>query len=944
LASGLGLASAATAQDLSPVPPQIDYEVICDNLSTTQSNYSTNYNILRQRTDLFAYTIGVSGTVNFEQCFGNPGFVANVGGRIGFAIGRTGSIQDIAVEGQPIDDDLQLQLGMPYGVGGNWGYAVIVREDPTTNARTFTPWGGGDNVNSYFTGASDRYTVGIDTVDNVEVTLRADLLGDSARLSWSLENLAAAPSRLGLWFGQWVVGSGPTGALQGMHYVRVPGKRPLVVDTRFTRNPVSGVFPQENQMPNVLEFGLTQSWAYGLQVILQPTEGTTSALSDQTPCDGVDVGDAGVFRSPSLLGPQLPGNNGRPMSEANSILFEDVFFTAPNGSNLPDGSGYIQKWNPESVGGNTELSRTRNIVAYYKSTTGNSDYAAPYSAVVDAPRTIGVLDSNPNQFNPGTTTIRVYVDNTRGFSTVNKAIPLNDVNIKLTLQTGMKDANTGALVINKVIDIVPPNDSSRVDPLLNPIPFVDFEVAVDPSTFGTRPYTVEITPQPGKVKTIQGTINVASQPRLQIRPSANLVTAPWRFVNSTWAAILGSGTDPLTPDVDYQVFQWDAELQAYTVQAGPQRGKGSFIISRRNIESKQLGGTPRTPSDLATGAPLITLKPGWNLIANPYNYPIEIGQIVGVTSSDPTSALTYEELASQGFVSASMAFFDTATQSYDFTDSFSEEMVPNRGYWIFVPSSQDVTLSFPPVFTPFVPRGSGGIQNAGGWKLNLVAASAKGSDSNYVGTAATQAQANKLRIMEPPVAPLKGAISASLIEGNARLARSFRTKSSRLEWNYSVTPTDSGTVKVTWPDVSGVPSNVKVSVVDSLTGAKYDVRKTSSLSFFGKAGKSQSYKIVAEDAASASILGSASATTTSTSASVRYLVNESATTTVRILQNGRAIVNLLVNKADAAGNKSVTWNLKDSTGRRVRGGVYVAEVRATASGKTETKSASFLVR
>lgn len=944
LASGLGLVVAATAQEIDPVPDQFDYERICDDPTTTPSNYR-NYGALRQRTDLFAFTVGVAGTVNFETCFNPNGFTANVGGRIGFAIGRTGSIQDIAIEGQPIDDDLQLQLGMPYGVGGNWGYAVLVRENGE-GARTFTPWGSGDNIDSYFTGASDRYCIFRDTVDNALVTLRADLLGDAARLSWNIENRAAA-SKLGLWFGQWVVGSGPTGQLQGMHYVRVPGRRPLVVDTRFSRAPQSGVTPVENQMPDVLEFGLTQSWAYGLQVVLQPTAGSTSALNDQTPCDSVDVGDAGIFRTPSLLGSQIPGDNGRPMSENYSVLFDDVFFIAPNGSSQPDGSGYIQKWNPESVGGTGESSRFRNIVAYYKSTTGNSDYAAPYSAVVDAPRTVGVLDSNPNQFNPGTSTIRVYVDNVRGFSTVNKAVPLNDVRIRLTLPQGMTDAtdpNNQRFVIEKTIDVVQPNDSSRTDPFINPIPFVDFQVRIDPSVFGSKSYSVQITPQPGTVKTIQGVINVASQPRLQLRPSANLVTAPWRFVNGTWASILGSGTDPLTPDVDYQVFQWDAELQAYTVQAGPQRGKGSFIVSRRSIDSKQLGGTPRTPDDFATGAPLITLKPGWNLIANPYNYPIEIGQIVGVSAADPRSAQTYEELAAQNFVSASLAWWDTDRQAYEFTNSFSDELLPNRGYWVFVPSSQDVTLSFPPVFTPFIPRGSGGIENTGGWKLNLVATSAKGSDSNFVGTAATQAQANKLRVLEPPVAPVKGAVSASLIDGQARLARAFRTKASRMEWKYEVTPTDGGTIKVTWPNVSQVPSNVKLTAIDATTGMQYDLRKQSSVAFFGKAGKSQSYRIVAEDAASVTLLGSATASATSTSASVRYLVNDSATTTVRILQNGALIANLLVNKSDVAGNKSVAWNLKDSNGRRVRAGVYVAEVRATNSNKTETKSASFLVR
>ncbi|MGV3614335.1 MAG: hypothetical protein ACO1SV_03275 [Fimbriimonas sp.] len=876
-------------------------------------------------------------------------------GRIGFAIGRVGSIQDIAVEGQPIDDDLQLQSGMPF-IGGNWGYAKIVRQNDAGELN-FTNFGSDDNVDGYFTGASDRYSVVIDSIDNEwEVELRADLIGDAARLRWQIQNLSDESSRLGLWFGQWVVGMGPTTQSQlgqGMHYVRVPGRRPLQVDTRFARNPSSGVFPIENPMPDKIDFGLTQSWAYGLQVINLPTEGANSALNDQTPVDGLDVGDAGVFRSPSLLGPMFAGN-GRPMSPTYSRLWPDVFFTAPANSIIPDGSGYIQKWDPQPVGDGDDPNRFRTIVAYYKSTTGTSDYAKPYSAVIDAPRTVGVLDNNPNQFNPAVSTVRVYIDNTRGFSTVGEPITLNDVRITLKLPTGMSDANNPASrEITKFIDRVEPNNAQNIDPS-DPIEFVDFQVRINPETFGTQFYTVEIQPQPGASKTITGSINVASQPRLGIvgplqtggQPVANLVTAPWQFTNSTWATILGGGPDPLQQDVDYQAFAWDAQKQEYVVQTSPQRGIGTWIISNKNVGSKQLGGNPRTPNDLATGAPLIALRSGWNLIANPYNYPIELGQIVGVTDADPTDAQTFEELAAQGIISSSLAYWDQVTQSYKFTVGFSDEMLPNRGYWIFVSTTQDVTLSYPPVFTPFVPSGSGGIENAAGWRLNLTARSAQGisDNQNVVGIAANQEQALKTRIMEPPVAPVKGAVSAAIVEGNMRLARSLRPKTSRMEWRYEVTPRENGTVTVGWPDASQLPSNLRVQIVDASTGTTYDPKKVKSVAFFGRANRTQAFRVIAENSVAPAVLSSATASSTTSSAAIRYTLGESARTSVRILQNGRPVVNLTTGRSDVPGSKMVSWNLRDTTGRRVRPGVFVAEITATANGKTEMKTASFLVR
>jgi hypothetical protein len=932
----------------SPVPPDQDYEFLCDNPSTDGSNFSADWNILRHRTDLFAYTIGVSGTVKFELCFAPNGFTADVAGRIGFAVGRTGSIQDEATEGQKIDDDLQLQLGMPYGVGGNWGYAKIVKADANGNLSLHN-FGEG-SLAGYYTGASDRYTIAIDQRDNVAVRLRADLIGDATRLEWQLTNLDqtnAVP--IGLWFGQYVVGLGPTtgGGPAGMRYVRVPGQRPLNTNTHFSRNPVTTPDRREFAMPPQLEFGLTQSWAYGLKVITQATEGENSAFFDQTPCDALEVGDAGVFRTPSLLGPQgivLAAGNSRPMS--TTFPYDDVFFTSPPGDPTPDGSGYIQKWTPTTVGAGNTVNRTRTIVAYYTTTTGNSNFARPYAATVDAPRTIGVRDANPFQFNPATSTIRVYVDNTRGFSTVNQSIPLYEVRVTLDLPQGMTDANSpGSTSITKFIDRVDPNNAAVIDPFINPIKYVDFQVNVAPDVVGTQFYTVTIEPKPGTKKVISGSINVASQPRLLIRPQANLVTAPWEFVNTTWSTILGSGPDPLQQDVDYQAFTWDAQRQEYVLQTGPQRGRGTWIVSARNVGSKVLGGTPRTPSDLATGGTVIQLKPGWNLIANPYNYPIEIGQIIGVSGTS-TSSMTFEQLSDLGVINSSMAYWDQTTQSYKYTNGFTAEMLPNLGYWLFVSSNEDVTINFPPVFTPFVPRGTGGIQNAAGWQLNLVARTARGiDDQNYIGIAANQDQARRTRVFEPPIAPVPGAVSAAIVEGNLRLSTSLRPKAGTMEWRYDVTPRENGTVTVTWPNLSSIPSNVKVNLVDSTLGTNYDLRKLSSVSFFGKAGKTQSYRIIAQEAAAVALLSNVGATATTSAATIKYSLGDKATTSVRILQAGTELVSLSRNKSETAGAKSLAWNLRDAANRRVRPGVYVAEIRVTSgTGQVETKTVSFLVR
>jgi hypothetical protein len=951
--AGLGL--AVTQAEAQFVPPFQDYEILCDDISTTNSNFSANWNVVRHRNDLFGFTVGTRGTVDFELCFTDNGFTADVGGRIGFQIGRIGSIQDEAVEGLQIDDDLMLTMGMPYGVGANWGYAKIVRQ-ADDGALTLTAFGDDDSIDSFFIGASDRYAVAEDTVDNVLVTLRVDLIGDAARLDWGMQNLDAEPTRLGLWFGQWVVARGPqtsTSSLaDGIHYVKVPGQRPLNVDTRFA-NSIGQVVPAPSAseptplpLPDYVNFGLTQAWAYGLQVVNRPTPGANSALFDQTEVDTFDFGSMGTFRSPSLLGPIA--DNSRPMSPAFSELWNDVFVIDPGTIPALTGAAYIQRWNPQPVSAfNTSAAeRTRHIIAYYKSTTGQSDYARPYSAVVDGPRTIAVVDNNPFQRNPGTATIRVYIDNTRGFSTNQQSIPLNDVRIQLDLPQGMTDANNpGSNRIVQTIDRVEPNNAAFFDPS-NPLEFVDFQVDVAPEVVGTQFYTVTIQPQPGSKKVINGVVNVASTPHLQIREQANLVTAPWNFASTTWGTILGGGANPLVPDVDYQAFTWDAQRQEYVLQTGPQRGRGTFIISRRNVGYKPLGGTPRTPDDLAEDGPLIQLKSGWNLIANPYNYPIEIGQIIGVAGTDPTQSVKFQDLVNAGVISGSLAYWDSTTQSYKFTQDFTSEMLPNVGYWIFVTTVQDVTLSFPPVFTPFVPRGTGGIEQIAGWSLNMVARTSGGGldDQNYLAVAKSQAVASSSRIVEPPVAPMKGSVSLSFREGAQSYARSVKAGSGRFEWTVDVTPRSNDTVTLTWPNVSALPSNVSLRLIDPVTNMSYDMRKVGQMSFFGRSRETVSYRVVAEDRALQPILSNVSASAGRTSGVVRYALGESAITNVRILRTGRVVSTLARNHSELGGNRSLTWNLSDGANRRVRPGVYVAEVSATVNGRTETKTVSFLVR
>ncbi|AIE84628.1 hypothetical protein OP10G_1260 [Fimbriimonas ginsengisoli Gsoil 348] len=917
--------------------------------------YSTDYGAQLDWNDLFGTFLGVQGTVGYSKfCFPPNGITINVAGRVGFMYGKLGSVQDTAYGGDPIDDWLGLTMGMYDGVGGNWGYAKSVRQEGTA-APTRTLFGQNAIDTTYY-GASDRYFVGESTNDNIRISLRVDIKGDTSRLTWTMTN-TGPQANIGLEFGQWVEMLAPSlGDFIGTTFVEVPGFRPLHTDHRFRRDPnLNATSPHENPMPPYANFGMTQSLAYGLKV---PTMADPS-IPDQTPVDILDIGKAGF-----LLG--IETGNSTPMPAAYSTpspILEDT-------SIFPD-VGYVQRWLPQLTNQNEQ----RIITAYYRSTWGVSDYAKPYAVTVDTPKVVAVNDNDPQVFNPNPMVIRVYVDNVNGFANEAKPIPLNDVRITLNLPQGMTDVdNPTSNRIVKFIDTVnppPPRDLNNLPKEIahHTLGFVDFQVNVDPTLYGKQSYTVTVEPQPGPKKTITGTIDVASQPRLLIRDAANLVTAPWQFTDTTWSTILGTGPNPLQINRDYQAFEWDANQQAYVLQTGPKRGFGNWLISTQDVGFKQLGGNPRTPSDLgsANGAPLIVLHSGWNLIANPYNYSIPVSQLVGVTATDPTDAHTFADLAGQNVIGSTLSFWDPNTQSYKFTQDFTDLLIPNRGYWLFVNTPQDVTISFGPVFTAFIPVGTGGITGAmkvhgaatiaaptAKWKVNLAVRSGKVlDDQNYIGVVTNPADTVRARIQKPPVAPTPTAVSAAIVTLNGTksllLAQSLVPDASHNQWAWQVYTKSAGSTTISWPNANQAPASIQLMLTDLTTNQTIDMRKQSSYTFTSKAQSNRQFKITADSTqAVGPVLSSLTATRTGSGTTagfnIQYQLGADATTSVRILQSGREVYVVGSRAAQTAGTHSVLWNGRDAANRRVKPGLYTIEVSATAPGRTtEIKTTSVFV-
>lgn len=872
---------------------------------------SNDYGINLIQTQLFGCSVGVSGTTTYGgpngPCYGPTPLTANHRGRYGFFIGSEGSSQT------SFDDNLILTMGMPLEPMGSFGYATSVEDETRTLF-------GANAISLAYQGESDHYMVHESTNGNTLISMRVDLVGDAARVQWTLTNTDTVnPHNIGLWTGHWIAmlsnEPGSTGAMQShtilpnfglaakLGYTVVPGIKPPFIDSRFVRAIDPATFPQW------VNFDFGQTTGYGMRIVNGATEATQD-LQGQS-----EVEEA----SELVLGKHFftLGSDGAD-STFPDILLPDTRFD--------DETAYIQKYAEQAVvpGG------SRTIVQFVQSTWSYSNYAKPYSVVIDGPKLLAADPGGVNGLTPNEFTIRVWIDNTRGFSTVPDMVPLNDVKVRLNLPTGLELAP--GETIQKIIPVVEPKRAA----------FVEWQVVADGQTFGDLNYSAIVEPIPGPNKTVNGTITVAATPRLRLVAGANLVTTPFIFLDSSWEAILGLNTP-----ADFQAFSWEPQQNGYLVSASAQRAEGTWILSEIDYGSLALAGSPTTPNDAATGAPLIQLHAGWNLIGNPYNYSFPLGQVVGVSGANPTQAFNWSQLVAQGFVSGALGYWDASTQSYKYLQGVDAKLEPNRGYWVFVYTVQDLTISWPPIYQEFLPNssrsnGPAWTQSDKQWRLQLVARNNSSlDDQNYVGIAKSTAEARNLRILEPPMAPTqKVAVAVSgMIDGRpTRMAQELSDRAGRQEWKVLVDVKEAGPVTITWPNVSTTPRNLRFRIEDVATGMSRDLRQASGLTFTMNEPGTREFRVqVDTGSVSRAVIGNVVVARPGRDGNapftINYTLSTDATTTVRILSGaGKEIFTVSRGRADRAGENTVTWALRDNANVAVAPGAYRVEILAETPG------------
>ena len=918
---------------------------------------SADFGINRIGNSLMYASMGISGTVTWGDTDNMPegpcyteAQTLQVPGRFAFGVGPVGSVQKSS--DNFADDGMTYTVGAPTAPAGTWSYATTTKD----GVQTFY---GANGFIEAFVGFSNRYMVGTTINDGVRVKLQIEVVGDAARMRWTMTNQGTDPAALGLMFGAtpgmltngatsntqsgsanasgyFLSGGGNSGRNVKDGYVYMPTTRPPRTDAIFDRT----LSPTD--FPAYVDFVFGQTDYFGFRIENTPSDATldTNPANVPTEADHITVGKH-LF----LLGIETTQT---PTFNMDNIQ-PDTYFL--------DRTSFVQRF-PEQV---VLPGQSRQILHYVRSTWSVASYALPYGVVVDAPKLIATrttdFNGNPSDGGivPNPFQVRVYVDNVGGYAFDGREFQLNNVRINLKFDAGS--------------DVTIQNGSEKVMAVVNPqqIRFVDFTAKAGPNANGNVGYTVTIESQPGNVtKTLTGKINIAARPRLTLNPDVNFITSPYSYIDSSWEEIFKNFSDPLIPGGKVQAFVFDPQQQGYVVSLGAERGRGMWVLYTSDANTPvtaDLAGTPSTPANFLQQSQQLQLKSGWNQIGNPYNYSFPISQMLGVTASNPGTSYKWSDLVSLGVVSNFLSTYNPTTGDYEYVDGSSGLMDPNRGYWIFVQTADDLSLSYPPLFAGWVPdqaRSKGGVnggtapkawtQTANKWRLKLSARTETQIDAeNYIGVAANAKDAKALQVYEPPIAPTKtlGLSVSQMIDGKAtRLSQAMESKGGRKEWTVQVDVRKAGQVTLTWPNLSTVPQNMRFHITDVANGNTRDLRRTSGYTFTADKVGTRVFKVTAEEGTAArAVIGNivvtqpGRATDKNAPFTINYTLSSDSSTSVRILAgNGREIYIATRGRADRAGENTVTWTLRDKANRAVAPGTYRVEIIAeTATGERVRK-------
>lgn len=624
-------------------------------------------------------------------------------------------------------------------------------------------------------------------VEDVTVNCKVDLIGASVKFDWVLTNNGTAASEIGFRFAHSTIMRHPLDGVPG------PPKRPMVLTDRGRNLLLQNQWfrGSSTDFPEFMDFYFAQSEPYPSMRFRMLADDTHP---DATPVDRVGIG--------STLDSVYDFNPIPVFHNAALMMFWEPVLVSPGGS--------------------------RRIVFYVELGGMKNEPTLPYAVTTEVDPLVRFDEAGLNQLTPNPFQIVGYADNQ--YARFNQQVTLENVEVTISLPEHLTLAQGQQMT--KSTGPIPPNQVGAVE----------FRVVADGIEPGIYPYTLTFDPtgpSTAPTRSITHVVIVSLTPTIDLRQGPNLITIPWSLASNTFN---GNGLGGFT------AYDWDPVVQAYQITTTIRRGFGQWIVANFNPIPVTL---PNASSfgDETTGQFRQVTKRRWNLLGNPYPYAVKISQLIGVSATDPTESLTWEQLVNRGYIRPYIFTYNADSGSYEVHQG-EKYIQPGKGFWMYNASVNDLDIIWPSVLLPGLP-GSGLLMNGpqlrpNEWGVDLSLTSKLGSDiDNRFGIASNAFQADQLGIAEPPKRPSNAPqLFYAMGEGPTMepMTNLFRPKGfvNRFTAVANVAP---GTYTLSWKFMKNMPPTARIQVRDMTSGKSFLMSTTRTYGFTTNQAESRRFEI-----------------------------------------------------------------------------------------------------
>jgi hypothetical protein len=400
-----------------------------------------------------------------------------------------------------------------------------------------------------------------------------------------------------------------------------------------------------------------------------------------------------------------------------------------------------------------------------------------------------------------------------------------------------------------------------------------------------------------------------------------MVSVPAVLQNSSISGVIEDELGANDPK-KWRIFRWSNG--AYQENSGSFNPGSAFWLITKNEEQINTGPGKST---LMFNATTVSLSDGWNMVGNPYYYPVNLAD--HVVLSENVEPNLYQWNGS----------------SYNNTTS----MVPRGGNWVF--SNGSGTMEFFPMWKPFIqseamPEGTVNDEEDFSWKAKLITKA--GNHYDETATFGVHESASdtwdRFDYHEPPV--IGNYISMafdndSWAKNGGRYSQDIRSKSRTQTWNLAARSNIKGIVSLSLEDIHAIPSHQDIRLVDPVLGIVYNLRSEKAITFTSQGNENPyHFKLIVGEADDIQSqlddmgmvpndfeLFQNTPNPFNPVTNIRVSLLEDARITLKVYNLlGKEVNTLAFNQSLSKGNHRFIWAGKDDNGYQLPSGVYLYRI------------------